>query len=225
MIVILEDDNSIRELVLYTLKNSNLSAKGYSNSLDFYNSLENEIPSLLLLDIMLPNEDGLEVLKKIREHKKLNKLPVIMLTAKDSEYDKILGLDLGADDYVTKPFSMLELVSRIKALLRRTNDNDKVNVLEYKKLKLEIDTHTVYLNNHKIDLTLKEYNTLKLLLTKLNKVITREELLNVVWGYEYEGETRTVDVHIRTIRAKFKEYENYIQTVRGVGYRIGGLDD
>ncbi len=225
MIVILEDDKSIRELVLYTLKNAGYNAVGYSNSLEFFDSIKTEKPKLLLLDIMLPEEDGLEVLSKIRKAEDTKSLPVIMLTAKDTEYDKIIGLDSGADDYVTKPFSMLELISRVKALLRRTEKNENKNILEYKLLKLDDESHKVYLNDKSVEMTLKEYNTLRLLLLKQGKVITRDELLNTVWGYEFQGETRTVDVHIRAIRAKLGELENYIETIRGVGYRIGEKDD
>ena len=221
MIVILEDDKNIRELVLYTLNNSGYEAVGYSNPIDFFQYLPKDKPNILLLDIMLPDMDGIEVLKKLRKQEDTKNLPIIMLTAKDTEFDKIVGLDSGADDYVTKPFSMLELVSRIKALLRRTVTNEKNEILEYKLLVVDNETHRVLINDKLIEMTLKEYNTLKLLLTKKGKVVTREELLNSVWGYDFTGETRTVDVHIRTIRAKLGEYENYIETIRGVGYRIG----
>ena len=223
MIAILEDDRSIRDLVLYTLNNTGFEAIGFQNSEELYEYLKTSTLSLLLLDIMLPGEDGIQVLKKLRKKENTKSLPIIMLTARDTEFDKIIGLDSGADDYVTKPFSMLELASRIKALLRRTETEEKTT-LEYKTLKLDEESHKVYLNNKAVDMTLKEFSTLKLLLSRLGKVISREELLDKVWGYDYIGETRTVDVHIRSIRAKLED-TTYIETVRGVGYRIGGEDD
>ncbi len=224
MIVILEDDKSIRDLVLYTLKASQIDAIGYANSQDFYDSLKESIPQLLLLDIMLPQEDGLQVLKKLRNKEETKYLPIIMLTAKDTEYDKIIGLDSGADDYITKPFSMLELVSRIKALLRRV-EKTKNKILNYNNISLDDDRHIVLLNNEIIDLTLKEYDILKLLLLKQGQVVRREDILNNVWGQYYIGETRTLDVHIRTLRTKLGECEKYIKTIRGLGYVIGGHDD
>ena len=225
MIVVLEDDRSIRELVLYTLKNSGFEGKGYSNSKDFFDQLETDQPQLLLLDIMLPGEDGLSVLGKLRRLDSTKKLPVILLTAKDSEFDKIIGLDSGADDYVTKPFSMLELISRIKAVLRRTEETSNNSLFVYKKLSLDDESHQVFIADKALTMTLKEYNTLKYLLTRKGKVVSRDDLLNAVWGYDFTGETRTVDVHIRTIRSKLGEYENYVETIRGIGYRIGGRDD
>ena len=223
MIAILEDDKTIRDLVLYTLNNSGFEAIGFNTSSELYEYLQTSTIKLLLLDIMLPEEDGIKVLNKLKKKDSTSKIPVIMLTAKDSEFDKLIGLDSGADDYITKPFSILELIARIKALLRRCETTSK-SVLEYNNLKLDEESHKVYLNNKAVEMTLKEFNTLKLLLTKLGKVVTREELLDKVWGYDYIGETRTVDVHIRTIRAKLGD-ENYIETIRGVGYRIGGSDD
>ena len=225
MIAILEDDKSIRDLVLYTLKTSGFEAVGYAKSTEFYEALKENKPKLLLLDIMLPEENGLDILKKLRLKEATKKLPIIMLTAKDTEYDKIVGLDSGADDYITKPFSMLELVSRIKALLRRTEKNDNKNMLVFNKLKLDDESHKVTLCDKTIELTLKEYDILKLLMLKQGKVVKRNELLASVWGFDFMGETRTLDVHIRTIRTKLGEYENYIETVRGVGYRIGGHND
>ena len=222
MIAILEDDKSIRDLVLYTLNNSKLDAIGYSNPNDFLNSLNNSIPDLLLLDIMLPDINGIDILTKLRNNTNTSKLPIILLTAKDTEYDKLIGLDSGADDYITKPFSMLELVSRINALLRRTNiSSNSNNIYKYKLLVLDDNKHKVILDNNIIDLTLKEYNTLKLLLSNINNVVTRNELLVNVWGYDYIGESRTIDVHIRTIRSKLNSYGYYIETIRGVGYMIG----
>lgn len=225
MIAILEDDKSIRDIVLYTLKSSGFEAVGYAISSDFYEGLKTDTPELLLLDIMLPQEDGLEVLAKLREKEETKKMPIIMLTAKDTEYDKIVGLDGGADDYVTKPFSMLELVSRIKALLRRTKSGDNHNVIVFQKLKLNDESHKVTLCDKTIETTLKEYELLKILLQNQGKVVKRNELLHSVWGWDFAGETRTLDVHIRMLRTKLGEYEHYIETVRGVGYRIGENND
>ncbi len=225
MITIVEDDKSIRELVLYALKNAGYEVQGFPNGSEFFETLKNSTPELLLLDIMLPNEDGIEILKKLRDKEATKSIPIIMLTAKDTEYDKVIGLDSGADDYITKPFSMLELISRVKALLRRTNDSETKESLQFKELKIYDDEHRVLVGTTTVDMTLKEYKTLKLLLAKKGKVLTRDELLNNVWGYDFCGETRTVDVHIRTIRAKLGEYGEYIETIRGVGYRIGGKND
>ena len=225
MIAILEDDKNIRELVLYTLKSSGFEMVGYSKSTELYEGLKSIKIELLLLDIMLPEEDGLEVLAKLRSKSGTKKLPVIMLTAKDTEYDKIIGLDSGADDYMTKPFSMLELVSRIKALLRRIEGGEENTVLSFQKLKLDDESHIVSLENEELDLSLKEYEVLKLLLLKQGKVVKRSELLNSVWGFDFMGESRTLDVHIRSLRIKLGEFESYIKTVRGVGYKIGGSDD
>ena len=222
MIVIVEDDKNIRELVLYTLRNAGFEAHGYANGDDFYHSINFNDLELLLLDIMLPKESGLDILTKLRNNPNTKDLPIIMLTAKDSEYDKIIGLDSGADDYVTKPFSMLELVSRVKALLRRVTTK---KLLSYKSLSINDERHIVYLDGKHIDITLKEYEILKLLLSNPNKVITRNVLLNTIWGYEFVGETRTLDVHIRTLRTKLGIYDKYIETVRGIGYRLGGNDD
>ena len=225
MIAILEDDKNIRDLVIYTLKASGFEAVSYTKSSELYEGFEDNIPELLLLDIMLPEEDGLAVLRKLREKDATKKLPIIMLTAKDTEYDKIIGLDSGADDYITKPFSMLELVSRIKALLRRIGNNNNPMVFVFDKLKLDDDSHKVTLCDKVMELTLKEYDVLKLLLLKQGKAVKRSEILNSVWGWDFMGETRTLDVHIRTIRAKLGDYGHYIETVRGVGYRIGGCND
>ncbi len=222
MIAIIEDDSSIRGLVSYTLSNSGFEVSCFGSGEEFFASLDNGIPELLLLDIMLPGEDGISILKKIRDKDKTKKLPVIMLTAKDTEYDKIIGLDNGADDYVTKPFGMMELVSRIKAILRRIEKKTLGNLgLSYKDLVIDDEAHKVWVKNKETELTLKEYNTLKLLLKKKGKVVGREELLVTVWGYNFDGETRTIDVHIRSLRFKLKEAGDYIKTVRGVGYRIG----
>lgn len=222
MIYFVEDDDNIRELVVYTLNSTGLEATGFSTPGKFWEAMEAEIPSMLLLDIMLPQEDGLSILKKIRADKTTKKLPVIILTAKADEYDKVKGFDLGADDYVPKPFGMMELVARIKAVLRRT-DADKETVSEY-----TIDCLTVYPEKHKVKvdgekvaLTLKEFEMLCLLLENRGIVLSRDQILNRVWGYSFDGESRTVDVHVRTLRQKLGKAGELITTVRGIGYTIG----
>lgn len=222
MIYCIEDDNGIRDLIVYTLNASGFEAMGFANSKDFWNAVKDKIPDLILLDIMLPNEDGISILKRIRSDSKLCDIPVIMETAKETEYDKVVALDLGADDYLTKPFGMMEMVSRVRAVLRRTskkNDSDS-NVLSYKNLKINTIEHTVYVNDKLVDLTLKEYNLLQLFMENIGRAFTRDRLLSSIWGTEFVGETRTVDVHIGTLRTKLGECGDYIKTVRGVGYRM-----
>ena len=223
MIYVLEDDNSIREFVVYTLCHMNLPAKGFDKPSLFWEAMEDEKPELLLLDIMLPEEDGLTILGKLRSNSDTKAIPVIMLTAKDSEYDKVLGLDTGADDYVAKPFGMMELVARIKALLRRTETGSeaKETIYEMGSLSVYPERHKVKVSGIAINLTLKEYELLLLLLQNKGMVFTRDQLLNKIWGYEFDGESRTVDVHVRTLRQKLGEAGGLIETVRGVGYRIG----
>lgn len=223
MIAIVEDDSSIRELICYTLNKNGIEAVGFENGQQFFRFIKNQIPDVLLLDIMLPDEDGITILKKIRLNYDTVKLPVIMLTAKDTEYDKVYGLDCGADDYVTKPFSMLELVSRIKAMLRRLDTSEDVVCYTANELKLDDKSHTVVVKDELVDLTLKEYNILKLLLKNKGKVITRDIFIKNIWGYDFDGESRTVDVHIRTLRSKLGQCSDIIKTVRGVGYKIGGV--
>ena len=221
MIYCLEDDQSIRDIEIYTLKQTGYEAVGFSNSTDFFMALKKEKPELILLDIMLPDEDGVTILKKIRTKEETKNIPVIMASAKGSEFDKINALDLGADDYLAKPFGMMEMVSRVRAVLRRvtkTSKDDKT--IEICDIKLIPNRHEVYVNNQKIDLTLKEYELLKLLISYPGIVFTREQLLNSIWGTEYDGETRTVDVHIRTLRQKLNEVQDHISTIRGVGYRF-----
>lgn len=225
MIYVLEDDNSIREFVVYTLCHMDLEAKGFERPSEFWAGMEETLPSLILLDIMLPEEDGLSVLKKLREHADTKEVPVIMLTAKDSEYDKVLGLDSGADDYVPKPFGIMELVARIKALLRRTENRadttDDGEKLIAGSIALDTKRHIVLVDGERINLTLKEFELLHLFMENQGQVFTRDQLLNRIWGYEFDGESRTVDVHIRSLRMKLKEAGNMIETVRGVGYKIG----
>lgn len=221
MIYVLEDDNSIREFVVYTLCHMNLQAKGFDRPSAFWAAMEEEKPELILLDIMLPEEDGLTILSKLRGSIENKHIPIIMLTAKDSEYDKVLGLDTGADDYVAKPFGMMELVARIKALLRRSDTAEQEIVYMAGKVEVYPNRHKVKVDGKTVNLTLKEYELLSVLIENKGMVFTRDQLLNRIWGYEFDGESRTVDVHVRTLRAKLEEGGSCIETVRGVGYRIG----
>lgn len=221
MIYYLEDDDSIRELVIYTLLHSNLSAKGFSNSHDFWKAMEEKKPSLLLLDIMLPGEDGLQILKKLRAERNTKRLPVMMITAKGSEYDKVYGLDIGADDYITKPFGMMELVARVKAMLRRVDDHDDQPSYVLGCLQVCPARHEVKVEDEPITLTYKEFELLCLLLKHQGMVLNRDQILSQIWGYEFDGESRTVDVHIRTLRHKLGKAGDYIETVRGIGYKMG----
>ena len=222
MIYLVEDDESIRELVVYTLKSQGLEALGFERPSLFWKALERERPSLILLDVMLPEEDGISILKKLRMRPDTRKVPIAMLTAKGSEYDTVIGLDSGADDYIPKPLRMMELMSRIRALMRRSQDT---GAQEYRLGCLYVSParHLVTVNNEPVTLTLKEYEVLCFLLKNSGTVLTRTQLLNQVWGYEFDGESRTVDVHIRTLRQKLKEAGEYVETIRGVGYRIGNM--
>ena len=222
MIYLLEDDDNIRELVVYTLVGSGLEARGFARPSLFYASLKEETPSLILLDIMLPEEDGLSILKKLRSSDETKEIPIIMLTAKGSEYDRVIGLDSGADDYIPKPFGMMELVARVRAMLRRTEKKEEASFDEVCEgaLRLCKSTHTVFVSDEEVALTLKEFNTLTYLLDNRGTVLSRDAILSHVWGYSFDGENRTVDVHIRTLRRKLGEAGTLIETVRGVGYRI-----
>ena len=223
MIYLVEDDSNIRELVIYTLNSLGMTAKGFSIAKDFWDAMQQEQPELVLLDIMLPEEDGLTVLRRLRETPATEKLPVIMVTARGSEYDRVIGLDLGADDYVTKPFGMMELVARIKAVLRRSaQPATESDVLQLGALQLDVQKHAVTADSETIALTRKEYDLLLVLMRSPGKVFTRDQLLDRVWGYAFDGENRTVDVHIRTLRQKLGRLGDCIETVRGVGYKIGG---
>ncbi len=221
MIFFVEDDDNIRELVVYTLTSMGMKAKGFPVPSLFWEELRKETPSLVLLDIMLPQEDGLSILKKLRSDKLTKKLPVIILTAKADEFDKIKGFDLGADDYVPKPFGMMELVARIKAVLRRSEN--KIEETEYTIgcLFVSPEKHKVKVNGESVTLTLKEFEMLCYLLENRDMVLSRDQILNQVWGYSFDGESRTVDVHIRTLRQKLGDAGNLISTVRGIGYKIG----
>ena len=221
MIYLLEDDDSIRNFVLYGLNNSGLPAEGFERPSLFWTALRKNKPDLVLLDIMLPEEDGLSILKKLRADSEYASMPIIMLTAKSTEYDKVIGLDGGADDYVSKPFGIMELISRIRALLRRTA-REKTEDFEYRDAELFVSrkSRTVEVNGQKAALTYKEFELLCMLLKNRGTVLTRDRILRTIWGYDFDGENRTVDVHIRTLRAKLGEYGDKIETVRGVGYRM-----
>lgn len=220
MIYCIEDDNGIRDLIVYTLTASGYEAKGFADSSEFWTAVKQEIPTLILLDVMLPNEDGISILKKIRSDKKTAEIPIIMETAKETEYDKVVALDLGADDYLTKPFGMMEMVSRVRAVLRRTSKEEIKQNLKLNELEINTSRHIVYVNKNEVYLTLKEYDLLKLFMENIGRAFTRDQLLSSVWGTEYVGETRTVDVHIGTLRTKLGSAGDYIKTVRGVGYRM-----
>ena len=225
MIFCVEDDNSIRELVVYTLNSTGMKARGFEDGAAFDKALESEMPELILLDIMLPGEDGLSILKRLKSSSKTKQIPVIMMTAKGAESDVVMGLDTGADDYVTKPFGMMELVSRIKAVLRRTKEDQKAEAYEAGNLKIDLKKHEVLVDGEIVVLTLKEFELLKRLVQNSDMVLTRDRLLEEVWGYEFAGETRTLDVHIRSLRQKLGSAGEMIQTVRGVGYRLGGIHE
>lgn len=222
MIYCVEDDNSIRDLIIYALKTAGFQAQGFSEAESFLDELNKKIPSLILLDIMLPGIDGMKILNMLKSKGTTRDIPIIMLTAKSSEYDKVLGLDSGADDYITKPFGVMELISRVKAVLRRYNKNDATeNELTAGEVVLNPDKHQVHVSGSEVILTLKEFELLKYLIENKGIVLSRNQLLENIWGYEYEGETRTVDVHIRTLRQKLGNAGSIIETIRGVGYRIG----
>lgn len=220
MIFCVEDDGSIRDLMIYTLNSAGFEAKGFTCGDALFDALRAEKPQLIMLDIMLPGEDGISILKKLRRQPETEKIPVIMATAKGTEYDKVIGLDLGADDYLAKPFGMMEMVSRIRAVLRRTCPKEEQQHLKIGKLELDLETYIVLVNGERIQLTLKEYKLLRTLMENPGRVYTRDQLLELVWGIEYVGETRTVDVHIGTLRTKLGECGDYVETVRGVGYRM-----
>lgn len=222
MIFCVEDDNNIRELVIYTLETTGMKARGFGEGKSFFQALENEVPDLILMDIMLPGMDGMEILKKMKASEQTKNIPVIMLTAKGTEYDKVQGLDSGADDYITKPFGMMELVSRIKAVLRRSGKKqaEELSKIVIDQIQMDIKKHEVKADGETVVLTLKEYELLKHLMLNPNHVLTRDYLLGDIWGYDFDGETRTVDVHIRTLRQKLGQCGEQIETVRGVGYRM-----
>ncbi len=223
MIYCLEDDESIRSLILYALNAAGFQAAGFGDSGQFWAALDRERPQLVLLDIMLPGEDGIAVLKKLRARPATADIPVIMTTAKGTEFDKVTGLDLGADDYLAKPFGMMEMISRIKAVLRRAGVRPESGILRVGALALDENAHTVTADGARVELTLKEYELLRLLMKNPGRAFDRETLLRLVWDADYTGETRTVDVHIRSLRAKLGGAADCIGTVRGVGYRMEDL--
>lgn len=221
MICCVEDDENIRELIVYTLISTGLPAKGFNDGKELFSFIKDgNTPDLVLLDIMLPGEDGIQILKRIRSDAKVKNVPVIMVTAKGAEYEKVQALDIGADDYVTKPFGMMELVSRIKAVMRRSIRDDDDQILTIGGITMDLMRHKVTVDGEEVILTLKEYKLLKKLMLNNEVVLTRDQLLSDIWGYESDVETRTVDVHVRTLRQKLGKCADLIETVRGVGYRI-----
>lgn len=218
-IYIVEDDENIQELIIYALTSANFNVIGFSSSKEFYLKLNDSKPDLIILDIMLPGEDGISILKNLKSNIQTQDIPIIMLTAKSSELDKITGLDLGADDYITKPFSVLELISRIKAVLRRSSKDD-LSVLKVNNIYLDKNTRIVTSNNTTIDLTFKEFELLEYLIINKNIVLNRSDLLTNIWGYDFAGETRTVDMHIASLRQKLASEGKNIITIRNIGYKL-----
>lgn len=221
LIYILEDDNSVRELESYALQGNGFEVRGFENPKQFYDALKKEIPDLVVVDVMLPGEDGLTITKKLRASSEYKNVPIVMVTAKDSEIDAIRGLDSGADDYITKPFSVMIFLSRIKAVLRRAGDKDERGNYSYKTITIDDKKHKVYSNGKEVELTFKEYEILKYLILNKGIAVTREQLLNKVWGYDSESESRTVDSHMLTLRKKLGESGALIETIRHVGYKLG----
>jgi two-component system alkaline phosphatase synthesis response regulator PhoP len=221
MIYCVEDDTNIRELVVYTLKSTGFEACGFADGDSFFTAIETTIPDLVILDIMLPGDDGIAILKKLKASARTKDVAVIIATAKGAEYDKVMGLDSGADDYIAKPFGMMEMVSRVKAVLRRTKPKADIHELTVGDVSINTNEHLVLAQGKEIVLTLKEYELLRYLMENQGIVMTRDKLLEQLWGYGFDGETRTVDVHIRTLRQKLGNCGDIIETVRGVGYRIG----
>lgn len=220
MIYCVEDDGSIRDLMVYALQAAGFSAAGCADGEEFWQAMRKETPELVMLDIMLPGEDGISILKKLRAVPATADIPVIMATAKGTEYDRVIGLDLGADDYLTKPFGMMEMVSRIRAVLRRTGHRAEPTALRQGGILLDEARHAVEVDGSPVTLTLKEYDLLRLFMENPGLVFTRDRLLSAVWGADYYGETRTVDVHIGTLRTKLGSAGDILQTVRGVGYKL-----
>lgn len=220
-IYVVEDDENIREIETFALKNSGYTVTAFECAKDFYSKIASKVPNLVILDIMLPDEDGLEILRKLRNRPETKKMPIILVTAKTTEIDKVKGLDLGADDYLTKPFGVMEMVSRVKALLRRSIDMSEEKFLSYGSIFIDNEKRAVYVNDELIDLTYKEYELLKLLMINVGIVLKREVIMEKIWGGNFETESRTMDVHMRTLRHKLKEAGSEIKTVRNVGYIMG----
>lgn len=221
MIFCVEDDRGIRELVVYTLQTAGFEAVGISDGEELFSRLQTELPELIILDIMLPGEDGISILKKLRSDAGTEEIPIIMATAKGTEYDKVIGLDLGADDYIVKPFGMMEMVSRVKAVLRRSVKESK-ELVQVGDIRMDLGRREVSVKGGQVQLTLKEFDLLRLLMENEGRVYSRQQLMDLVWGVGFVGETRTVDVHIGTLRTKLGPCGKYIETVRGVGYRMRG---
>lgn len=220
VIYIVEDDKNISEIESYALKNSGYQVENFENARTFWSRCQDRRPELILLDVMLPDSDGIEVLKKIRRNPDIRRVPVIMVTAKSSEIDKVKGLDNGADDYITKPFGIMELISRVKALLRRMNQDEEEKQLTFQNIILDCEKRQVLLDGQLCELTYKEFELLKLFLQNAGIVMTRENIMEKVWGIDFEGESRTLDMHIKTLRQKLGDAGKHIKTVRNVGYRI-----
>lgn len=221
MIYCVEDERNIRELLVYTLGTTGFEAKGIRDGKELKKALKEELPELILLDIMLPGENGYSILENLKKNQETKDIPVIMVTAKEAEYDKVRGLDSGADDYITKPFGMMEFIARVKAVLRRVSKQSGKKEYSYKGLTIHVERHLVFDRERQVELTLKEFELLRYLMENQGIVLSRDQILEKIWGYEFSGETRTVDVHIRTLRQKLGESGFLIETVRGVGYRIG----
>ncbi len=221
LIYIVEDDTAIKELESYALINSEFSVQGFERGKELFDALTIKIPALILLDIMLPDEDGIHILKKIRSTMAYRDIPVIMVTAKTTEIDAVKGLDMGADDYITKPFGVMELISRVKAVLRRTQKAEHQQILIYKNIVIDEAQHKVFVDDEEIELTYKEYEVLKLLIINKGIVLTRDKIMESIWGYDFEQGNRTVDVHIQSLRKKVKSAGVHIKTIRNVGYKVG----
>lgn len=216
----IEDDESIRELMIYALKTNDYNGVGFTDSEKFFAALNQKLPKLVLLDIMLPTEDGLSILTKIRNNPHTSKIPVIIVTAKSSEYDRVKGLDLGADDYIPKPFGVMELVSRVRAVLRRTDKDQVSDIFTVGNMVIDQPKHRVTIANEAVTLTFKEFELLHYLARNMELALSRDTLMETVWGVDFEGESRTVDMHIKSLRQKLGEHGDYIHTVRGVGYKL-----
>ena len=224
-IYIVEDDRNISEIESFSLKNSGYDVEVYENAKEFYEAVKERVPSLILMDIMLPDESGLSIVEKLRKDTVMKKIPIILVTAKATEIDKVKGLDMGADDYLTKPFGVMELISRVKALLRRSAEGNGDKCLTIGKIFLDSERHAVYVDNKLCELTYKEYELLKMLMLHAGIVTSRDDILNHVWGMDFQGESRTLDMHIKTLRQKLGEAGSMIKTVRNVGYILDSVID
>ncbi len=225
LIYVVEDDKSIQEIETFALSGSGYETEGFGNAKAFFEALDKKLPDLILLDVMLPDEDGLSIVRKLRSRKETVQIPIIMVTAKATEIDKVKGLDIGADDYITKPFGVMELISRVKAMLRRSNVETREAALVFGKVVLDKERHSVTVDGESCELTYKEYELLKLLMTNAGIVTTRKVILDRVWGTDFEGESRTLDMHIKTLRKKLKDAGSMIKTVRNVGYILNEEKD